>query len=500
MDILNSIVNGFGIAFQFHNLFLCFLGVLFGTFTGVLPGFGPSAAIALLIPLTFGLSGISSIILLSGIYYGAMYGGSTASILVNIPGEAASVITCLDGYAMAQAGRAGPALGIAAFGSLIGGTIAIIGMMLIAPPLASFALKFGPHELFSIMFLGLTVITYVSRGPILKGLMMAALGLILSSAGQDIISGNPRLTFGINELLDGIPLVPLAMGLFGISEVLLNLEKTLQIEIYDKTIKNILPTLKDWAVSIWAILRGSVVGFFCGLVPGTGPVIASFISYAVEKKISKYPEKFGTGMIEGVAGPESANNAAVQAAFIPLFTLGIPVTPAIAILFGAFLIHGMIPGPLLISQQPELFWGVIASMYLGNIMLLVLNLPLINLWVRIVRIPYVFLFPLILLFCLIGAFSLDFSMVSVYFMCIFGVIGYIMKKFKYEPTPLIMGFILGPLMERSLRQALIISHGSFTPFLEKPICLVVLSSAALILITNITPYIRSRRLAVGTGE
>jgi putative tricarboxylic transport membrane protein len=401
MDILNSIAHGFSIAFQFNNLLLCFIGVLFGTFTGVLPGFGPSAAIALLIPLTFGLSGVSSIILLSGIYYGAMYGGSTTSILVKIPGEAASVITCLDGYAMTQAGRAGPALGISAFGSLIGGTIGIIGLMFIAPPLADFALKFGPHEIFSIMFLGLTVITYVSRGPILKSLMMAALGLILASAGLDIISGTPRLTFGIINLQDGIPLVPLAMGLFGISEVLLNLEKTLHVEIYDKTIKNILPTLKDWALSFWPILRGSVVGFFCGLVPGTGPVIASFISYAVEKKVSKYPEKFGTGMI-------------VQAAFIPLFTLGIPVTPAIAILFGAFVSHGIVPGPMLISKHPDLFWGVIASMYVGNIMLLVLNLPLINLWVRIVRIPYVFLFPLILLFCLIGAFSLDLSVSSVY--------------------------------------------------------------------------------------
>jgi putative tricarboxylic transport membrane protein len=500
MDILNSILHGFGIAFEFQNLLLCFVGVLLGTFTGVLPGFGPSAAIALLIPLTFGLSGVSSIILLSGIYYGAMYGGSTTSILVNIPGEAASVITCLDGYAMAQRGRAGPALGISAFGSLIGGTIAIVGMMFIAPPLANFAMKFGPHELFSIMFLGLTVITYVSRGSIVKGLMMAAVGLILSSVGQDIIAGTPRLTFGINDLLEGIPLVPLAMGLFGISEVILNLEKTLKVEIYDKTIKNILPTLKDWAASIWAILRGSVIGFFSGLIPGTGPVIASFISYAIEKKISKTPEKFGTGMIEGVAGPESANNAAVQAAFIPLFTLGIPVTPAIAILFGAFLIHGMIPGPLLIANQPDLFWGVVASMYLGNIMLLILNLPLINMWVRIVRIPYHFLFPLILLFCLIGAFSLDLSMSSIYCMCIFGVIGYIMKKFDYEPTPLIMGFILGSIMERSIRQALIISHGSFASFLNKPICVVVLSLAALILITNIMPYLKSKRMAVGTGE
>ncbi|MEI7671829.1 MAG: tripartite tricarboxylate transporter permease [Deltaproteobacteria bacterium] len=500
MDILSSIVSGFGIAFQWDNLLLCFIGVLFGTFTGVLPGFGPSAAIALLIPLTTGLSGVSSIILLCGIYYGAMYGGSTTSILVNIPGEAASVITCLDGYQMAQAGRAGPALGISAFGSLIGGTIGIIGLMFIAPPLADFALKFGAHEIFSIMFLGLTVITYVSQGPVLKSLMMASLGLMLSSAGMDIISGTPRLTFGILDLQDGIPLVPLAMGLFGISEVLLNLETKQHVDVYDKTIRNILPTLKDWSLSIWAILRGSGVGFFCGLIPGAGPVIASFISYAVEKKVSKHPERFGKGAIEGVAGPESANNAAVQAAFIPLFTLGIPVTPAIAILFGAFVSHGIVPGPMLISKHPDLFWGVIASMYLGNIMLMILNLPLINLWVRIVRIPYVFLFPLILLFCLIGAFSLDFSMSAIYFMCIFGVVGYVMKKFEYEPTPLIMGFILGPLMEKSLRQALIISQGKFMSFLDKPICVVALSLAAILLITNIMPHLKGKRPAVGSGE
>jgi putative tricarboxylic transport membrane protein len=291
----------------------------------------------------------------------------------------------------------------------------------------------------------------------------------------------------------------LAMWLFGICEVLINLEKTVQVEVYNKTVRDLLPTLQDWAVSIWAILRGTGIGFLCGLIPGTGPVIASFVSYAVEKRLSKHPERFGTGVIEGVASPEAANNAAVQAAFIPLFTLGIPVTPAIAIMFGAFLIHGIVPGPLLISKHPDLFWGVVASMYVGNIMLLVLNLPLINLWVKILRIPYVFLFPLILVFCLIGAFSLDFSIPDLYFMCIFGVFGYVLKKFDYEPTPLIMGFILGPLMERSLRQALIISHGSFGAFLERPICLGALGVAALLIVTSIVPYLRSRRLAVGAG-
>jgi putative tricarboxylic transport membrane protein len=500
MEVFHSIAYGFKIAFQIQNVYLCFLGVLFGTFTGVLPGFGPSAAMALLIPLTFGLPSVSSIILLAGIYYGSMYGGSTTSILVNIPGEAASAITCIEGYPMAKAGRAGPALGISAFGSLIGATIAILGLMFVAPPISEFALKFGPHEFFSIMVLGLTIVTYVSTGPVIKALMMAALGLILGSVGMGVISGEPRLNFGTRYLLDGIPLVPLVMGLFGISEVLLNLEKTLKVEIYEKSVKDILPSLQDWGASIGAILRGTGIGFFCGLLPGAGPVIAAFISYAVEKKISKHPEKFGTGVIEGVASPETANNAAVQAAFIPLFTLGIPVTPAIAVLFGAFLVHGIVPGPLLISQKPDLFWGVVASMYLGNIMLLVLNLPLINLWVRIIRIPYVFLFPLILLFCLIGAFSMNFSVADIYFMLIFGVVGYIMKKFQYEGAPLILGFILGPAMEKAVRQALIISHGDFGSFWVRPICAVTLSVAAFLLLTNILPYFKSRRPAIGIEE
>lgn len=500
MDFIDGIVHGFSVAFQFQNLYLCFLGVLFGTFTGVLPGFGPTAAIALLIPLTLGLDPVSSIILLAGIYYGSMYGGSTTAILVNIPGEAASVITCVEGYPMAKAGRAGPALGMCAFGSLIGGTFSILGLMFVAPPLSKVALKFGPTEFFSIMLLGLTIITYVSTGPVTKALMMAALGLILACVGIDIISGLPRLTFGCDYLLDGIPLVPLAMGLFGISEVLSNLERSLKIQVYSKTVKNILPSLKDWAVSIWPILRGSLIGFFSGLIPGGGPVIGAFSSYAVEKKLSKYPEKYGTGVIEGVAAPETANNASVQAAFVPLFTLGIPVTPCIAVLFGAFLVHGIVPGPLLISENPDMFWGVVASMYLGNIMLLVLNLPLINLWVRIVRIPYVFLFPLVLLFCLVGAYSLRYSTADIYFMLIFGILGYVMRKFGYEGAPLILGFILGPLVERALRQSLIISHGDFTTFLRSPISLIALILAALLLLSNLLPFLRSRRPALGISE
>lgn len=500
MGFFDNVIYGFAIAFQPLNILYCFAGVLVGTLTGVLPGFGPVAAVALLLPITFGISPISAIILLSGIYYGAMYGGSTTSILVNIPGEAASVITCIEGYPMAKKGRAGPALGIAAFGSLIGGTFSIIGLMLVAPPLSEFALRFGPPEFFTLMLLGLTIVTYVSSGPILKALMMAALGLLLGMIGIDTVSGFPRFTMDIRYLLDGIPLVPLVMGLFGISEVLLNMEQTVKVEIYEKKIKNILPTRKDWSDSIPAIFRGTIIGFCLGLLPGAGPVIASFTSYAVEKRVHKHPEKFGTGMIEGIAGPETANNAAAQSAFIPLLTLGIPATPTIAILLGAFIIHGLRPGPMLISEKPDLFWGVVASMYLGNAMLLVLNLPLIGMWVRVVLVPYVFLFPLILFFCLVGAYSIDNNPGDMYLMLLFGIMGYLMKKFRYEGAPLILAFILCPLLENALRQSLIMSQGEFSIFMERPICVVALAASALLLLTAILPWFKARRPTMGMRE
>ncbi len=497
MPTVDSIAYGFSIALQPLNIIYCFAGVVIGTFTGVLPGFGPTAAIALLIPITYNLSSVSAIILLSGIYYGSMYGGSTTSILVNIPGESASVITCLEGYPMARQGRAGPALGMSAFGSLIGGTISILGLMLMAPPLAEFALKFGPHEFFSLMLLGLTIVTYVAHGSILKALMMAALGLILGTVGLDTVSGAPRLTLGMKYLLDGIPLVPLAMGLFGISEILQNLDRTASVEVYAKEVKNLLPSLDDWRVSIWPIIRATALGFFLGFVPGAGPVIASFSSYALEKKLSKYPERYGTGVIEGVAAPETANNAAAQSAFIPLLTLGIPPTPALAILFAAFVMHGIQPGPMLIPSNPNLFWAVAASMYLGNIMLLILNLPMIGFWVRIVLIPYVYLLPSILIFCLIGSYSIRFSTLDVYTMLLFGVVGYLMKKFRYEGAPMILAFILGPLMETSLRQSLIIARGSFAPFFTKPICVVAFCVIAVMFLTNVSAVLRARRPSVG---
>jgi putative tricarboxylic transport membrane protein len=500
LGVFENIANGFITAFQPLNLSLCFIGVLVGTFTGVLPGLGPVAAIALLLPLTFDLSPVTAIILLSGIYYGAMYGGSTTSILVNIPGEAASVVTCIEGYPMARQGRAGPALGISAFASLIAGTISIIGVMISAPLISEFALKIGPPEFFSLMLLGLTLVTYISHGPVIKALMMAALGLVLGTVGLDNVSGLPRFTLGIKYLLDGVPLVPFAMGLFGISEILVNLEETLHAEIYQKKIDGIFPTVKDWTTSIWAIFRGTVIGFFLGLLPGAGPVIASFASYGVEKRVSKYPEKFGTGVIEGVAGPESANNAAAQSAFIPLFTLGIPATPAIAILLGGFVIHGIQPGPLLIANHPDVFWGVVASMYIGNVMLLILNLPMIGLWVRIIMIPYVYLSPLILLFCLIGAFSINYSSSDVYLMLMFSIVGYLMKKCKYEGGSLILAFILGPPMEKTLRQSLIMSQGDFSIFFQSPISLIGLCGAAFLLITTIVPLLRTRRPALGVKD
>ena len=483
MDFYHSVVMGFQVALQPGNLFFCFIGVLIGTLVGVLPGLGPVAAISLLLPTTFHVTPVSAIIMLAGIYYGAMYGGSTTSILVNIPGEAASVVTCLDGYQMARQGRAGPALGIAAFGSFIAGTIGVIGLMLIAPPLAEMALKFGPPEYFSLMILGLTILTFLASGPMWKALLMAAFGLFLGCIGMDNMTGATRFTFDIVELSDGIGLVPVVMGLFGISEVLLNVEQSMERSVFETKIKNLLPTLKDWADSIWAILRGTVIGFFLGVLPGGGAVISSFVSYAVEKKVSKHPEKFGTGMIAGVAGPESANNAATGGAFIPLLTLGIPANSVMAILLGAMMIHGMQPGPMLVKEQPGLFWGAVTSMYLGNAMLLVLNLPLIGLWVKILKVPYPILFPLILLFCLIGAYSLNNSIVEVLIMVIFGIIGYLFKKFEYEAAPLVLALVLGPMLEAALRRSLLLSAGNPLIFFTRPISAVLMLVSFLLLLS-----------------
>ncbi|OGP45750.1 MAG: transporter [Deltaproteobacteria bacterium RBG_13_51_10] len=492
MDTVYSLFNGFALVFHPSNLFFCFLGTLIGTLVGVLPGLGPAAALSLLLFTTTSIPPVSGIIMLAGIYYGAMYGGSTTSILLNIPGEAASVVTCIDGYQMARKGRAGPALGISAFGSFIAGTGAVVGLMVVAPPLAEMALKFGPPEYFSLIVAGLTLVTFLARGKMWKALLMATFGLILGSIGTDSMMGATRFTLGIPELIDGIGLVPVVMGFFGLSEVLLNIEKPMGRSIFETKIQNLLPTLNDWAHSTYAILRGTLVGFFLGVIPGGSPILASFVSYAAEKKISKNPELFGTGMIAGVAGPESANNSACTGAFIPMLTLGIPSTSTMAILFGALMMNGMQPGPLFIKEHPDMFWGLIASMYLGNMMLLALNLPLIGLWVRILRVPYPILFPLIIVFCLVGSYSLNYSLTEVFIMIMCGWIGYILRKFEYDLAPFVLAMVLGPQLETSMRQALLLRAGDPTIFITQPISAFFLAVALLILVMPFIPKLKKK--------
>jgi putative tricarboxylic transport membrane protein len=493
MDFFASFIVGFTVALQPINLMFCFLGVFIGTLIGVLPGIGPVGTMAILLPVTYGIAPTTAIIMLAGIYYGAQYGGSTTSILVNIPGEAASVITCLDGYQMALKGRAGPALGIAAFGSFIAGTLGVIGLQLMAPPLVSVALRFGPPEYFSLMLLGFVILTYLAQKSMIKALMTAAVGVVLGTIGLDTMTGMPRFTFNIPELLDGVGLAPLAMGLFGISEILLNVEKKIKLELLTTKVKGLFPTLEDWRRSIWAILRGTGSGFFLGILPGGGAVLGSFVSYALEKRVSRHPEEFGKGAIEGVAAPEAANNSAAQGAFIPLLTLGIPANVVMAILLGALMIHNITPGPMLVKEHPQLFWGVISSMYLGNVMLLVLNLPLIGLWVQLLRVPYSLLFPLILFICLIGAYVINNSAVDVALMFLFGVLGYFMRKFDYEPAPMVLAYVLTPLLENAMRQSLILSDGSFGIFMRRPISAGCLIVAAALLLSSLLPMIRKKR-------
>jgi Uncharacterized protein conserved in bacteria len=493
MDFVNNFWLGVCVVAQPVNLLLCFLGVFIGTLVGVLPGLGPTAGIALLLPATYALQPSSAIIMLSGIYYGAMYGGSTTSILVNIPGEAASVVTTLDGYQMALQGRAGPALGIAAFGSFIAGTFGVIGIMLISPPLASFALKFGPPEQFALMILGLTLLTSLASGSVLKALAMAAVGIFLGTIGTDLISGLTRFTFGSYTLLDGVGLVPVIMGLFGISEVLNNIGEKNDAKIVSKTVSNLLPNLQDWKDSAKPIARGTVLGFFIGILPGAGAIVSTFASYALEKKMAKDPSRFGKGAIEGVAGPESANNAATTGAFIPLLTLGIPSNVVMAIMLGAFLTHGIHPGPLLVQNNPDIFWGVIVSMYLGNAMLLILNLPLIGIWIRILRVPNVYLMPLIVLFCLVGVYSVNNSVYEMLIMIVFGIVGYLMKQFRYEPAPLVLALVLSPMCEDTLRQSLLMSDGSFAIFVNRPIALCMLIIAVLVVASTLSPIFRRRQ-------
>lgn len=502
METLNHLLYGFEVALQPLPLFACFIGVLIGTLVGVLPGLGPVAAISLLLPATFHAPPVASVIMLAGIYYGAMYGGSTTSILVNLPGEAASVVTCLDGYQMARKGRAGAALGISAFGSFIAGTMGLIGLTFLAPQLARMALRFGPPEYFAVMILGLTILIFLAGGSMVKSLMMACTGLIIGNIGLDLITAQPRFTFQTDILLDGVGLVPLVMGLFGISEVFLNVEQSLTTrKVFETNIKGLLPNLQDWKESIGPIARGSVMGFFLGILPGGGAVIASFVSYGIERKLSRHPEEFGKGAIAGVAGPESANNAATAGAFIPLLTLGLPSNAVMAILLGALMMFDTPPGPRLVSLHPEIFWGIISSMYIGNVMLLILNLPLIGLWVKILKIPYPILFPLIILFCLIGVYSLNSKTSEIGLMLLFGIVGYLMKKFKFDGAPLILAMVLGPQMDKSLRQSLLMSGGSPQIFFDSTICLVVFAIVAIVLLVlPLLPMIASFRKKVGEVE
>jgi putative tricarboxylic transport membrane protein len=493
MDFLSLIYSGLAVAILPENLLYCFIGVLIGTFIGVLPGIGPTGAVAILLPVTFNMSSVSAIIMLAGIFYGSMYGGSTTSILVNIPGEAASVATCFDGYQMARQGRAGAALGIAAFGSFFAGILGVILLAFLAPPLARLAMNFGSPEYSSLTILGLSLVVYLGSGSILKALMMAILGIVLGCIGQDPIFGKMRLTYGIEILSDGLGFAPVIMGLFGISEVLINIEKEEKLEIYGTKIKGLLPNREDWRRSAMPIARGSILGFLVGILPGGTPSAAAFASYAIEKKISKRPADFGRGAIEGVAGPESANNATTMGSMVPLLTLGVPCNAVMALLFAALLIHGTPPGPLLIKNHPELFWGVVTSMLMGNVMLLALNLPLIGIWVQLLRIPYRILFPLIILFCLVGVYSVSPRVEEMGVMLFFGILGYLMKKYEYEGAPLILAFVLGPMMEMNLRQSLIISKGSFSIFFIHPISLVCLLTTFLLLAFPLISFIRKKR-------
>jgi putative tricarboxylic transport membrane protein len=484
MDIFAGLISGFNTVLQPINLFFCFVGVFIGTLIGVLPGIGPIGAMSILFPITYGISPTSAVIMLAGIYYGAMYGGSTTSILVNIPGESASVVTCLDGYQMARQGRAGPALGISAMGSFIGGTFSVILLMFLVFPLNEVALKFGPPEYFALICLAMTILSYLASGSMTKAIVMILVGLILGAVGMDPVNATRRFTFGCTSIYDGIGLIPAAMGLFGISEVLMNLEVSVDRSIVQTKIKNLLPNLQDWKRSIGPIIRGSFIGFFLGILPGGGAVIASFVSYTVEKRVSKDPSIFGKGAIEGVAGPETANNAGAGGCFVPLLALGIPPNPIMGLLLGALIIHGVTPGPLMLTQHPEIFWGVIASMYLGNAMLLLLNLPLIGMWVKLLKVPYKILMPLILLFCMIGAYSINNNILDVIIMIIFGIFGYVLRKFDYEMAPLLLAFLLGPMLEVAFRRSLIISNGKFSIFVGSPISAATLGISVLLLLST----------------
>ncbi|MGB9700635.1 MAG: tripartite tricarboxylate transporter permease [Thermodesulfobacteriota bacterium] len=492
MEAINNLLYGFSVALSPHNFLYCLIGVLIGTLTGVLPGLGVMNAISILIPITFGMNPTSAIIMLAGIYYGAMYGGSTTAILINTPGEAPAIMTTLDGYQMALQGRAGPALGIAAFGSFIAGTFATVMLMVLAKPLVKVALSFGPTEYFSMLILALCTLGGLMGESVIKGLLMATFGIFLGTIGIDPVSGVERFTFGKPELMDGIGFLPVAIGLFAIAEVLITAEAEVMRPVVEK-IKGILPSVKDWMDSKMAIARGTVIGFLIGCLPGGGATLASVVSYLVEKKVSKHPEKFGKGAIEGVAAPETANNAASGGAMVPLLTLGIPSTGVSAVLLAALMLYGLRPGPLLFQKNPELVWGLIASLYIGNFLLLIINLPLISIWVKMLKIPFPILLPFILVIAITGTYATNNSVTEVYISLIFGVIGYFMKRADLPAAPVIMGIVLGPLLETHFRRALIISNGSYTTFFTHPISAIFLCAAVISILYPILRWLMGRR-------
>ncbi|MBM3565780.1 MAG: tripartite tricarboxylate transporter permease, partial [Alphaproteobacteria bacterium] len=469
IETVQNLSLGFSVALAPHMLTYAFFGCLIGTVVGMLPGVGPLAGISLLLPATFGLHPTEAIILLGGIYYGAMYGGSTTSILMRIPGEAASVMTCLDGYAMTQRGRGGAALAIAAFGSFIAGSLSVVGLMLLAPPLASVALKFGPPEYFGLLMLGLLVLAFLSGGAVVKTLAMAILGLFIGTIGIDLMSGFFRFQYGLHELGDGVGIVPVAVGLFGLSEILLTLGQKNPPQVQKPKLRELLPSRREWRDSAGPIGRGTVLGFLIGIIPGSAHIIASFVSYALERRISKTPQRFGQGAVEGVAGPEAANNSAACGAFVPMLALGVPSGPIPAVMLAALMIHGIAPGPMLMAEQPQLFWGFIASMYVGNLMLLALNLPLVGVMVNLLRIPYAYLYPMILVFCILGVYAINQSVVEVWIMIVSGALGYVLRKFDFDVAPVVLGVVLSPMIETALRQSLAMSSGDWGIFFVRPL-------------------------------
>jgi TctA family transporter len=493
MEMLANLATGFETAMSLSNLMYCLVGVFLGTAVGVLPGIGPIATIAMLLPITFGLPPVSALIMLSGIYYGAQYGGSTTAILINLPGESASVVTALDGYRMARQGKAGLALATAAIGSFIAGTIATVLVALFAPPLAEIALRFGPAEYFSLMVLGLVASVVLASGSLLHALAMVVVGLVLGLIGTDVNSGVARYSLGFPQLADGLGFVVVAMGIFGLAEIVANLEHEANRTAVVKRVQGLLPSREDWRRILGPILRGTVIGSALGILPGGGAILASFASYSLEKRLSKTPSQFGQGAIEGVAGPEAANNAGAQTSFIPMLTLGIPANPVMALMIGALMIQGIQPGPTIVTEQATLFWAVIVSMWIGNVFLLILNLPLIGLWVRMITVPYHLLYPAIIVFSVIGVYSISNTTFDVFLLALFGLIGYVFHKLGCEPTPMLLGFILGPPMEEYLRRALVLSEGSPSVLVTEPLSAILLATAAVLLASTLVPAIRRGR-------